>query len=105
MFKALKTALDPEDDEKTPSPNTMTPKEIVAKFANLLKHFDLIDGKPSDTNLKRIREVVDPLLLQILYNETGAVHNLVGLVWSEAAYATRYGAAFLEPTRVGAYNA
>ena len=30
-------ALDPKDNEKTPYPNTMTPEEIVAKFANLLE--------------------------------------------------------------------
>ena len=53
----------------------------------------------------RIREVVAPLLLQIPYNKTGAVHNLIGLIQLEAAYITRYGAAFLEPTRVEVYNA
>ena len=58
-------ALDPEDDEKTPSPNTMTPEEIVATFANFSGQFEPIDGQPSDTNLTRIREVVAPLLLQI----------------------------------------
>ena len=53
----------------------------------------------------RIREVMAPFLLQIPYDETGAVYNLIGLIRTEEAYTTRYGAAFLEPTRVGAYNA
>ena len=83
----------------------MTPEEIVAKFANLLEQFKPITRQTSDTNLTRIQEVVTPLLLQILYNETGEVHNLIDLIWPEAAYITRYGAAFLEPTRVGAYDA
>ena len=83
----------------------MNPEEIVAKFANSLKQFELIDGQPSDTDLTRIREVVAPLLLRIPYDETVYVHNLIGLIRPEAAYITRYGAAFLEPTRVEAYNA
>ena len=83
----------------------MTPKEIVAKFANLLEKFEPISGQPSDTDITRIREVVETLLLQIPYDKTGAVHNLIGLIWTEAEYIMQYGAAFLEPTRVGAYNA
>ena len=34
----------------------------------------------------------------------GAVYNLIGLIWPEAAYAARYGEAFSDPTRVRAYN-
>ena len=83
----------------------MTPKEIVAKFDNSLEHFEPIDGKPSDTYLTRIREVLAPLLLQIPYEETGSVHNLIVLIRPEAAYTTCYGTALLETTRVGAYDA
>ena len=39
-----------------------------------------------------------------MYDKTGAVHKLIGLIWPEAAYIARYGAAFPEPARVGAYN-
>ena len=63
----------------------MTPEEIVAKFANSLKQFDPIDRQLSETDLTQIREVVAPLLLQIPYDETGAVHNLIGLIRPEAA--------------------
>ena len=95
--------LGPKDDENMSSPNTMMPEEIVAKFANSLEQFEPINRQPSNTNLTRIREVVAPLLLQIPYDETGAVHNLIGLIWPEASYTTRYDAAFLKPMRVGAY--
>ena len=50
-------------------------------------------------------EVVAPLLLQIPYNKTGGAHNLVGLIRLVAAYTTSYGAEFVEPTRVGTYDA
>ena len=82
----------------------MTPEEIVAKFAHPLDQFEPIFIQPSDSDLTRIREVVAPLLLQIPYEETGTVHNLIGLIRPEAAYIARYGAEFLKPARVGAYN-
>ena len=82
----------------------MTPKEIVAKFAHALDNFEPIDGQPSDTDLTRLWEAVAPLLLQILYEKMGAVHNLIGLIRPEAAYVAHYGEAFPEPTRVRAYD-
>ena len=63
----------------------MTPEEIVAKFAHSLDIFEPIVGQPYDSDLTRLREAVAPLLLQIPYDKTGAVHNLIGLIWPEAA--------------------
>ena len=74
MLKRAKPLLKPR------TPDSMTPEEIVAEFADALKQFDPIDVQPSDTDLTRIQEVVAPLLFQILYNETGGTHNLIGLV-------------------------
>ena len=82
----------------------MTPEEIVAKFTHSLDQFKPIAGQPSDYDLTRIREVVAPLLLQIPYDETGAVHNLIRLIRTEATYIARYGAKLPEPARVGAYD-
>ena len=82
----------------------MTPEEIVAKFSHSLEQFKTISGQSSDTDLTRIREVVVPLLLKSMYDETGAVHNLIDLIRTEAAYITRYGPALPEPARVGAYD-
>ena len=82
----------------------MTPEEIVAKFAHSLDNFEPIVGQPSDSDLTRLREAVAPLLLQILYEKTGSVHNLIGLIRPEAAYVARYGEALPEPTRVGEYD-
>ena len=74
----------------------------MAKFAHVLDNFEPITREPSDTNLKRLREAVAPLLLQIPYDETGGKHNLIGLIWTKLAYVARYGEAFPEPKRVGA---
>ena len=78
----------------------MTPEEIVAKFVHVLDKFEPITGQPSDTNLTRLWEAAAPLLLQIQYDETGAVHNLIGFIWAKAAYVARYGEAFPKPKRV-----
>ena len=82
----------------------MTPEEIVAKFAHALNNFEPITGQPSDADLTRLWEDVTPLLLQIMYEKTGAVHNLIGLIRPKDAYVTHYGKAFPDPKRVGAYN-
>ena len=76
----------------------------MAKFAHAIDNFKPITGQPSDTDLTRLWEAVAPLLLQIPYDETDAVHNLFGLIRLEAAYVACYGKAFPEPTRVGTYN-
>ena len=82
----------------------MTPKDIVAKFVHALDNFEPIIGQPSDTDLTRLREAVAPLLMQIPYGKTVAVHNLIGLIRPKAAYVARYGEAFPIPKRVGAYD-
>ena len=82
----------------------MTPDEIVAKFATVVDHLESITEQPLDTNLTRLREAIAPLLLQIPYDETGGKDNLIGIIRSKTAYVKRYGEAFPEPKRVGAYN-
>ena len=82
----------------------MTPEEILAKFAHSLDNFKPIVGQTSDSDLTILLEAVAPLLLQIPYDETGEFHNLICLIRLEAAYVARYGEAFPEPARVGAYD-
>ena len=67
----------------------MMPEEIVEKFTHALDQFKPIAGQPSESALTRIREVVSPLLLRILYDEMGAVHNLIVLIRPEAKYIAR----------------
>ena len=70
----------------TPYSFTMTPKEIMAKLDHSIEKFGPIARQPLDSDLTRIREVVAYLLLQTPHDETGAVHNLIGLIQLEAAY-------------------
>ena len=82
----------------------MTPDDIVSKFLVALGNFEPITDQPSESDLTRLREVIAPLLLQIPYDETGGVHNLIGIVRAKPAYLNCYGEAFPEPTRVRAYD-
>ena len=69
----------------------MTPDEIVSKFLVALDNFEPITDQLSDSDLTRLREAIAPLLLQIPYDETGGVHNLIGIVRANQAYLKRYG--------------
>ena len=82
----------------------MTPDEIVSKFSIALDNFKPITDQLSDSDLTRLREAIAPMLLQIPYNETFGVHNLIGIIRAKPAYLKRYGEAFPKPTRVGAYD-
>ena len=82
----------------------MTPDEIASKNLVALDNFEPIMDQLWDSDLTRLREAIAPLLLQIPYDETGGVHNLIGIVWAKPDYLKRYGEAFPEPTRVGAYD-
>ena len=75
----------------------------MAKFAHSLKQFEPIAWQLSNSDLTRIQDVVAPLLIQIPYGKTGALHNLISIIQLEAAYITRYDAAFPKPSRIGAY--
>ena len=72
----------------------MTPDEIVLKFLVALDNFEPITDQPSDSDLTRLQEAIALLLLQILYDETGGVHNLIGIVRAKPAYLKRYSEAF-----------
>ena len=69
-----------------------------------LDNFEPITDQPSDSDLTRLREAIAPLLLQIPYDKTGGTYNLIGTVRAKPAFLNRYGEAFPEPTRVGAYD-
>ena len=83
----------------------MTPKQIVAKFADTIKQFEPIDSQTYNTKLMRIREVVALLLLQIPYHEIGGTYNLIGLNRPVTAYTTHCDTEFVKPIRVGHYDA
>ena len=82
----------------------MTPDDIVAKLAAAINHFEPSTDQPSDTNLTRLWEAVAVILLEIPYDKMVGKHNLIGIIRSKTACVKRYGEAFPEPKRVGAYD-
>ena len=77
----------------------------MAKFADALKKFELINSQSSDTKLTRIWELLATLLLHIPYDKTEVTHIPISLIRRMTAYTTRYGAEFDKPACVGAYDA
>ena len=84
-------------------PQTMTPEEITALFADAVNKFTPIVGVPTDDNLTALRKILYPLLLSIPYDKD-RVHNLIGLIEPTASYTTTWGAAFPIPARPPAYD-
>eukprot|EP00804_Cyclotella_cryptica_P027250 CCRYP_014351-RA/>CCRYP_014351-RA protein AED:0.45 eAED:0.45 QI:0/-1/0/1/-1/1/1/0/135 len=80
----------------------MTPEEITTIFAMAATTFQPISGQPSDADLTALRNVLYPLLLNILYNEDGT-HNLIGLIEPTTLYTATWGAQFPPPPRPPAY--
>ena len=78
----------------------MMPEYIVSKFADALELFEPIEGQPSDVDMTKKREALDPLLLQIPYNKINAKHNLVGIIKDATRYLARYVEAFAPPAKV-----
>ena len=68
----------------------MTPEEITSHFATAAATIQPIFGQPTNDDLQVLRDILYPLLLQILYNEDGT-HNLIGILEPTATY-TELGA-------------
>ena len=84
----------------------MTPTEVIACFQAAQENFVAITGKPTDEDIVRIREILTPLLLSILYNESEENNNLWGLIASKEDYKDRYNQAVsTSPVRPPIYPA
>ena len=73
----------------------------MAKFVHARDNCEPITGQPSDTGLIRLLEDIAPPLLHIPYGERA---ERTIFIRPKAAYVARYGKAFPEPKRVGAYD-
>eukprot|EP00804_Cyclotella_cryptica_P026105 CCRYP_013958-RA/>CCRYP_013958-RA protein AED:0.44 eAED:0.44 QI:0/-1/0/1/-1/1/1/0/376 len=80
----------------------MTLEEITTVFATAATKFQPISGQPSDDDLTPLRDVLYPLLLDILYNQDG-LHNLIGLIKPTTLYTATWGAPFPPLPRLPAY--
>ena len=83
--------------------DTMTAKDVSEKITAAMVTFVYIDGKPTDNNLLRLRELPTPILLGIPYNTADGAHKLWGILYSNAAYKTRHNTVFISPTRPTIY--
>ena len=77
--------------------------DIIAKFEAAFKAFETTNERPTDLYMTQIYDAIAKILYLIRYDSVGATHNLMGLIYEEAAYATEYGKSFPRPERPGIY--
>ena len=56
--------------------------------------FEPILGQPTDSDIVNITEILIEALYQIPFDDEKGIHNLVGIILSEATYLADYKAAF-----------
>ena len=60
--------------------NMTTPSEITAKSVEAYDSFIVIEGQPTDSDVNRVFEDLSRILYPIEYDETDAVHKLIGII-------------------------
>ena len=79
--------------------NMMTPSEITAKFVEASDAFIVIEGQHTDSDVNRVFKALSHILYPTEYNETDAVHNLIGIIQDDDPYKTKHGSSLLHPKR------
>ena len=75
------------------------PSEITVKFVEEYNTFVLIEGQPIDSDMNRVFEALSRILYPVKYNETDAVHKLIGIIQDDEPYTTKHGTSFPRPKR------
>ena len=76
-----------------------TPLEITAKFVEASDAFIVIEGQPTKLDVNQVFEILSHILYPIEYDETDAVHNLIGIIQDDEPYKTKHGSSFPRPER------
>ena len=58
----------------------MKPEDVTARFVTAIQDFPPITGCPSDENLKKIKDIITPILITLPYDSINGVHNLWGII-------------------------
>ena len=73
--------------------------DVVAAFAAALVDFPVNHDHPDDMYVQLVFDTIANILYSLTYDTVEGVHNLMGIIQDAAAYATKYTAAFVHPTR------
>ena len=77
--------------------------DIIAKFEAAFEAFETGNERPTDLYVTHIYDAIANISFPIRYDSVGETHNLMGLIYKDAAYATEYGELFPRPSRPGIY--
>ena len=61
--------------------------------------FIVIEGQSTDSDVNRVFETPSRILYPIEYNETDAVHKLIGIIQDDEPYTKKHGASSPRPKR------
>ena len=67
-----------------------TPLDITAKFMEAYGTFIVIEGQPTNLDVNRVFEVLYRILYPTEYDETNALHNLIGIILGGKPYTTKH---------------
>ena len=77
--------------------------DIIAKFEAAFESFEMTNERPTNLYVTQIYDAIVKIFYPIRYDSVGATHNLMGLIYEDAAYATEYGELFPRLSRPGIY--
>ena len=78
--------------------------EITARFMEAFDAFIAIKTQSTNSDVNQVFEALSRILYPIRYNETDAVHNLIGIIQDDEPYKTKHGSSFLRPKRPKIFN-
>ena len=78
--------------------------DVVAAFAAALVDFPVNHDRPDDAYVQLVVDTILTILYSLNYDTVAGVHNLMGLIQDQAAYFTKYAAAFVHPTQPKAFD-
>ncbi len=77
------------------------PDAITRLFKEAYDTFPPLEGKPTDDDLRAIREMLLPLLMIIPYNQLNGLHSLTAILMEATKYEAEHGSTkFVHPVRL-----
>ncbi len=81
------------------------PDAITLLFKEAHDTFPPIERKPTDDNLQLVCKKLLPILMEILYDQLGGTHSLVGILTDATRYTANHGGAtFVRPLNLPLYD-
>ena len=85
------------------TPTMTSLADIIKKSKAAFKAFETTDERLTNFYVTQIYDAIAKIFYPIRYGSVGAKHNLMGMIDNNAAFTTKYGELFPQPSRPGIY--